>query len=81
VINVNGYVTEDQIPADYVADPGTDDPVKLLRERTIQVRQLLATCDQLDAEIAKRDATIQELTIDLIQAEQRAAQALAPTQL
>ena len=65
---------------DYVASPPTTDPVKLLREKDIAIDFLLSECDRLEAEIATRDATIQELTIDLIQAEQQAVQAVAPTQ-
>jgi hypothetical protein len=59
---------------DYVASPPTTDAVKLLREKDIAIDFLPSECDRLEAEIATRDATIQELTIDLIQAEQQAAQ-------
>jgi hypothetical protein len=80
VINVTGYVTEDQTPTEYTPDPGTDEPAMLLREQAIKIRFLLDECDRLEAEIATRDATIQSLTIDLIQAEQPAAQPIPPTQ-
>jgi hypothetical protein len=80
VINVTGYVTEDQTPTEYVPDAGTPDPAKLLREQAIKIRFLLDECDRLEAEIAQRDATIQELMIDLVQAQQLAAQPIPPTQ-
>ncbi len=62
----------------YVASPPSEDPVERLRELNIQIRHLKALLAEADDEIAKRDATIQELTIDLIQAEQQAARAKPP---
>lgn len=59
---------------DYVASPRTEDPAELLRERDIQVRFLLDECDRLEAAIAAREEAIQELMIDLADAERRAAQ-------
>jgi hypothetical protein len=56
---------------DYVASPRTTDPVKLCREYEIAIRLLLDECDRLEGEIAQRDATIQELMVDLVQAERR----------
>jgi hypothetical protein len=38
----------------------TTDPAELCREYEIAIRFLLDECDRLEAEIAQRDATIQE---------------------
>jgi hypothetical protein len=78
-VTIHGYVTEDETPADYAPDLGTTDPVKLCREYEIAIRDLLSECERLEGEIAQRDATIQELTIDLLRAEEAADKATTPT--
>ena len=62
----------------YVASPPSEDPVDRLRELNIQIRELRRIVAELDAENARLEGTVQELTIDLIQAEQQAAQATTP---
>jgi hypothetical protein len=64
VITVHGYVTKDQTPTEYVPDAGTDDPVKLLREKDIQIRHLKALLAEADDEIAKRERVIGALIAD-----------------
>lgn len=64
---------------DYVASPPTTDPAKLLREKDIAIGFLLGECDRMEGEVAAREETIQELMIDLADAERRADQAPAPT--
>ena len=64
----------------YVASPPSEDPVDRLRELNIQIRELRRIVAELDAENARLEGTVQELTIDLIQAEQQAAQPVTATQ-
>lgn len=62
-VTVHGAVTTDHVPAEYIADERTTDPVVLV----IQNRYLRRLVIRQEEEIAAREQTIHELLCELVE--------------
>jgi hypothetical protein len=61
----NPEIAEGEMMTDYIASEPTDNPADLLRDKDIAIGFLLRECKRLEREVDDREATIQELMIDL----------------